>query len=202
MIQIIILFLVAYLVGSISNGVLIGKAIYKVDIRNYGSGNTGTTNAFRVLGKKGGLAVFLLDTLKGAIGSLLPIVFNVGNIHPIWFGFAAVLGHVFPIFLKFKGGKAVATSLGAGLAIYPVFVLSLLASWAVILYLGSMVSLASIVAIGIGALTSYFILDDLVFSNILLFLWLLTLVRHFSNIKKIIHGTENKVPFGLNQKKK
>ena len=82
------------------------------DIRQFGSGNTGTTNTFRVLGKSAGVIVLLMDILKGTLATCLPAIFSVTTINPLWFGVCAILGHTFPIFAKFKGGKAVATSAG------------------------------------------------------------------------------------------
>ena len=105
------LLIVAYLIGSIPSGVWVGQLFYQKDIRNFGSGNMGTTNTFRVLGKKAGIVVFILDILKGTLATLLPIIFHL-TINPLWFGLAAILGHTFPVFAKFKGGKAVATSAG------------------------------------------------------------------------------------------
>ena len=103
--------IIAYLLGSIPSGIWIGKLFYGKDIRNYGSGNSGTTNTFRVLGVPAGIAVFIIDTAKGAIPVLLPLVLAT-SVHPLLFGLVAVLGHTFPIFAHFKGGKAVATTAG------------------------------------------------------------------------------------------
>ncbi len=107
------LFILAYLIGSFPTGVLVGKIFFHKDIRKYGSGNIGTTNAFRVLGPVAGIIVFLIDFFKGTLATLLPVLFNLGSHYLcLVFGLAAILGHAFSIFLKFKGGKAVATSAG------------------------------------------------------------------------------------------
>lgn len=121
--KIVILLLVAYLLGSIPSGVWIGKLFFKKDIRQFGSGNTGTTNTFRVLGKPAGITVLLMDILKGTLATSLPYLFGLQGVNPLFFGVAAVLGHTFPIFANFKGGKAVATSAGMLLAYSPTFFL-------------------------------------------------------------------------------
>ncbi len=117
-----LLIVFAYLVGAIPMSIIVGKLTKGVDIRNYGSGNPGTTNAIRVLGRKLGLVVFLLDVLKGGFVILLIRVglFELTEVfHPLLYGIAAAVGHIFPVFLKFKGGKAVATSVGAFLFYSP-----------------------------------------------------------------------------------
>ena len=91
------LFLVAYLLGSIPSGVWIGKIFYHKDIRQFGSGNTGTTNTFRVLGKKAGIAVLIIDILKGTLATMLPTFFGITQVNPLIFGVAAIIGHTFPI---------------------------------------------------------------------------------------------------------
>ncbi len=117
----ILLLFIAYLLGSIPSGVWIGQLFFKKDIRQFGSGNTGTTNTFRVLGKSAGVIVLLMDILKGTLATCLPAIFSVTTINPLWFGVCAILGHTFPIFAKFKGGKAVATSAGMLLGYNPIF---------------------------------------------------------------------------------
>ena len=107
------LFILAYLLGSFPTGILVGKTFFHKDIRKYGSGNIGTTNTFRVLGPVAGIIVFLVDFFKGTLATLIPVIFNLGPHYLcLIFGLAAILGHAFPVFLKFKGGKAVATSAG------------------------------------------------------------------------------------------
>ena len=117
-IKIILMLIIGYLLGSIPSGVWIGKIFYNKDIRNYGSGNMGTTNTFRVLGKKAGIVVLLMDMLKGTITACLPFIFHV-NVSVLLIGLSAILGHVFPIFAGFRGGKAVATSVGVLLVYNP-----------------------------------------------------------------------------------
>lgn len=196
----IILILTAYLLGSIPSGVWIGKAFYKTDIRNHGSGNSGTTNTFRVLGKGAGTVVLIMDIAKGTLAVLLPVWFSL-SIHPMIFGLFAIIGHVYPIFAGFKGGKAVATTAGVALGVQPLFVFILILLFAAILYTSSMVSLASVVTFVVAAIASLFI-GDWVFSMIVWLAMLLVVVRHRPNIDRIRKGEENKVPFGLNKPEK
>lgn len=201
-----ILLIMAYLLGSIPSGLWIGQAFFKINIREHGSGNTGTTNTFRILGKRAGLVVFLIDFLKGTLATLLPILLHAQGISPIVFGLVAVLGHTFPIFANFKGGKAVATSAGMLMGFAPAFCLYLIAVFAICLYLTSMVSMSSVVAAGaaiLGALlfpaipfllTSY----DWLFTVIIVFLGSFVIIRHKENIQRILKKEENLVPFGLN----
>ena len=199
--------LLAYLLGSIPSGVWIGQLFFKKDIRQFGSGNSGTTNTFRVLGKKAGITVLLMDILKGTLATLLPSFFHL-TVNPLWFGLVAVLGHTFPIFAKFKGGKAVATSAGMLLAYNPLFFLFSAGIFVISLFCTSMVSLTSMISAVLITLST--ILLPLVLPVILpAFDPLLTLIatgltififiRHRENIKRIKNGTESRVSFGLNK---
>ncbi len=128
MIEIIIMLLVAYLLGSIPSGVLVAKHFNK-DLHQEGSGNTGTTNTFRVLGVKAGVLVLCMDLLKGTLATLQPIVFHVQGINPLIIGLGAILGHTFSVFDHFRGGKAVATSAGMLLAYNPSYFFNCLLSF-------------------------------------------------------------------------
>lgn len=202
----ILFLLIAYLLGSIPSGLWIGKIFFKKNIREYGSGNTGTTNTFRILGPKAGTVVFLIDFLKGTLAALLPLLFQLEGISPIIFGLLAVLGHTFPIFAQFKGGKAVATSAGMLMGIAPGFCLFLLLIFMTSLYLTSMVSFSSVLAAAVALVEVLlfpafgFILPsyDLLFTLIILFLGSFVIIRHIDNIKRIQKKEENLVPFGLN----
>ena len=205
----VLLLFVAYLLGSLQSGVWIGQLFYKKDIRDFGSGNTGTTNTFRVLGKKAGIIVLFMDILKGTLATSLPLLFHL-SLNPLWFGVAAILGHTFPIFGHFKGGKAVATSAGMLLAYIPPFFIYSASIFVIMLFLSSMVSLASMVSAVIITISTVVI--PLVFPSILAYQdWLLTslavaisifiIYRHRDNIKRIKDGTESHVPFGLNKRK-
>lgn len=202
----LILLFIAYLLGSIPSGLWIGQTFFNINIREHGSGNTGTTNTFRILGKKAGTVVFLIDFLKGTLAALLPVIFHTQGISPIVFGLMAVLGHTFPIFAQFKGGKAVATSAGMLLGVAPAFCLYLILIFASSLYLTSMVSFSSILAAALAILGALlfpavkFILPsyDWLFTIIIVFLGLFVIVRHKENIQRILKKEENLVPFGLN----
>ncbi|ARJ51800.1 glycerol-3-phosphate 1-O-acyltransferase PlsY [Staphylococcus lutrae] len=189
--MLILLFIVSYLIGSIPSGYLIGKIFFKKDIREYGSGNTGATNSFRVLGKPSGFAVTFFDIFKGFIVVFLPVVFNV-DIHGLLVGIFAIIGHVYPIYLKFRGGKAVATSAGVMLAVNPILLLILAAIFFVILKLTKYVSLSSIIA-AICCVIGAFFVSDYVMLFTSLVVAILLIYRHIGNIKRIIKGTEPKI---------
>lgn len=196
----IVIIILAYLLGSIPSGVWIGKIFYKKDIRDFGSGGSGTTNAFRVLGPPAGIAVFAIDALKGTLACYLPELLG-SDMHPLIPGVLAILGHTYPIFAGFKGGKAVATSAGIGLFVSPGWLLSMLAVFFLVLYLSSMVSMASIVAIFVAAITAFFLFDWW-FALVILVVWIFVVYRHRTNVQRIMNGTENLVPFGLNYRRK
>ncbi|EHD5215918.1 glycerol-3-phosphate 1-O-acyltransferase PlsY [Staphylococcus pseudintermedius] len=187
----ILLFIVSYLVGSIPSGYLIGKIFFKKDIRKYGSGNMGATNSFRVLGKPAGFAVTFFDIFKGFIVVFLPVLFNV-EIHGLLVGIFAILGHVYPIYLKFRGGKAVATSAGVMLAVNPILLLILAAIFFAILKLTKYVSLSSIIAAICCVIGSFFVSDYIMLITSFV-VAILLIYRHMSNIKRIIKGTEPKI---------
>lgn len=200
MFTIIVLCVISYILGSIPTGIWIGKHFYNIDIRQHGSGNTGTTNAFRVLGKKAGSIVLCIDILKGTIPTLLALLLTSHTIHPLYIGLFAILGHTFSIFAQFKGGKAVATSAGVVLAVYPVFILIGVLLFLTTLYFSRMVSLSSILTASVLFLLS-FLQHDVIF---IIFTGLVTLFityRHLSNISRILSGTEAKTPFGWKHRK-
>lgn len=209
--KLILLLILAYLLGSIPSGVWIGKLFFKKDIRQHGSGNTGTTNTFRVLGKTAGIVVLLMDILKGTLATCLPMIFHLSGINPLWFGVCVILGHTFPIFAGFKGGKAVATSAGMLLGFNPVFFVYSCIIFIVSLFCTSMVSLSSMISAVLITLSTivlpYVAPVILAKPN-----WLLTIIaflvssfifyRHKDNIKRIRNHTESRIPFGLNSSKK
>ena len=198
----LIVFVLSYLCGSLPSGYIIGK-FNGIDIRQYGSHNIGATNVRRVLGRDWSLICFALDFLKG----LLPVIFighALGGRWPIGYGMggiiaaiAAVLGHIFPIWLKFKGGKGVATSLGvvAGIAFIPVLIGGI--AWLIVFHFSRMVSLASMVAvtvIALFALGSQLISASIGWPGVILLAIIaaLVIIRHKDNIKRIHDGTESK----------
>ena len=202
----IVLLILAYLLGSIPSGLWIGQIFFKINLREHGSGNTGTTNTFRILGKKAGMATFAIDFFKGTIATLLPLIFHVQGVSPLVFGLLAVIGHTFPVFAGFKGGKAVATSAGVIFGFAPLFCLYLAIVFFGTLYLGSMISLSSVTAALAAVLGMIlfpligFLLPsyDLLFVVIILALASLIIIRHKDNINRIRNKTENLVPWGLN----
>lgn len=200
----IILIVVAYLLGSIPSAVWIGKKYYGIDIREHGSHNAGTTNMLRVLGRRAALPVFVIDVFKGFVAVTTADLwlyiepndtFNVYNLK-IALVFAAVLGHIFPVFAGFKGGKGVATLAGAVLGVYPPAVLLCLAVWVVVLMVSHYVSLSSMIA---GCMFPVFILmfpktngsiSLVVFSCVIAILLVFT---HRKNIARLRAGTESKI---------
>ena len=202
----IVLLILAYLLGSIPSGLWIGQIFFKINLREHGSGNTGTTNTFRILGKKAGMATFVIDFFKGTIATLLPLIFHVQGVSPLVFGLLAVIGHTFPVFAGFKGGKAVATSAGVIFGFAPLFCLYLAVVFFGTLYLGSMISLSSVTAalaavlgVILFPLISFLLPSyDLLFVVIILALASLIIIRHKDNINRIRNKTENLVPWGLN----
>ena len=202
----IVLLILAYLLGSIPSGLWIGQIFFKINLREHGSGNTGTTNTFRILGKKAGMATFVIDFFKGTIATLLPLIFQVQGVSPLVFGLLAVIGHTFPVFAGFKGGKAVATSAGVIFGFAPLFCLYLAVVFFGTLYLGSMISLSSVTA-ALAAVLGVILFPligfllpsyDLLFVAIILALASLIIIRHKDNINRIRNKTENLVPWGLN----
>ena len=197
MFNILTLFL-SYLIGSISFDLVVGKLFYKTDIRGYGSGNLGATNTFRVLGKKAGLIVAIADLLKGTVACLLPQMLN-STVNPIICGLLAILGHVFPIFAGFKGGKAVATSTGVFLFLTPLGTLIGFVVFTLTLIISKYVSLSSMLA-GIAIFIYSIIFEEKVIVAISLLISVFVIILHRQNIKRIINGTENKIGKKNNRK--
>ena len=187
----IIFGIIAYLLGSIPFALVIGKIGYKIDIREHGSGNLGATNAFRVLGFKAGSIVILGDILKGTIAAVLPQLFNA-DAYPLVIGIIAVLGHTYPVFAKFKGGKAVATSGGMILGINPILFVIMVATFLLSLYLSKYVSLSSMIT-GVVAFFASLFFQNTGLTIVILILTIFVAYRHWANIKRIINGTEPKI---------
>lgn len=194
----LIIVICAYLIGSIPSGLWIGKVFYKTDIREHGSGNLGATNTFRTLGKKAGIVVTLMDILKGTFATILPFIplFADSTIHPLILGAIATLGHMFPIFAGFRGGKAVATSGGVLLGYsWPLFLI-LVIGFLIALKITKIVSLSSMIVSVIAVIYSfvYWILKgDFALFILVVLLASFIFYRHRSNIKRIKEGTEPKV---------
>ena len=191
----VIFIIIAYLLGSIPSALIVGKLGYNIDIRKHGSGNLGATNAFRVLGKKAGIIVTLADILKGTIATLIPLfagMFFDVEVSRLIIGIFAVLGHTYPIFAKFKGGKAVATSGGIILGVYPLLFIIMVVTFLLTLYLSKYVSLASMVTGIVTTIITAFLDDWLLFVLVLL-LTVFVFYRHKDNIKRIKNKTEPKI---------
>jgi glycerol-3-phosphate acyltransferase PlsY len=199
----ILLIIVAYLIGSIPTSVWVSKHFFGIDIRDYGSGNAGATNTFRVLGSKWGSFVMLVDVLKGVLATSLYLLlphYLTNELHQTNFmlglGLAAVLGHIFPIWASFKGGKGVATLLGMAVAIQPIVAACCIGVFLIVLFLTRFVSLSAVLA---GIAFMVFILfvfnEQPTFYRIFAVLVaLMVILTHQKNIGRILNGTESKVP--------
>lgn len=197
----ILLTLAAYLLGSIMTSVWVGKIFFKLDVRDHGSGNAGATNTIRVLGWKAGLPVFLFDVFKGWLAvSLAGFFFSgeLGNdqlVHlKIALAAAVVLGHVFPMFAGFRGGKGVATLLGVGIALYPVTVWIILATFIAILLATGYVSLGSVTGAVIFPFIDIFLMkqENLWLIGLSILVAIFIPVTHRNNIRRLLKGEESK----------
>lgn len=181
----------AYLLGSIPTGLLLGK-LYGIDVREAGSGNIGATNLYRTVGRKVGVWTLLGDCLKGFLPVLLAWKLGLGEPMQAWIGLAAFCGHVFSIFLLFKGGKGVATALGVYLALAPLAVLGALVVFAVLVAVWRYVSLGSVVAAAIMPLVIWFRPHTVELLIATALISIIVIVKHHTNIKRLIDGTESK----------
>lgn len=195
----IVLLLLAYVAGSFPSGLVIGKAFFHKDPRDYGSHNTGATNSYRVFGAAGGLMVLILDAGKGMLGvylgqqagAMMAPEYQIYMM--ILGGLLALVGHSCSLFLHFKGGKGVATGLGIILFLAPWETLIVFAVWAVIVALTRIVSLGSIVAAVLVPITMYFFAEPMPVTVFGLLAAILVVVRHKDNIIRLMQGKELKV---------
>jgi glycerol-3-phosphate acyltransferase PlsY len=197
----IVSLVVAYLLGSLASAVWIGKYFYNIDVRDYGSGNAGATNVFRVLGKKAGIPVLLIDALKGWLAVMLPVWLLGKFDSPVLFenfrvlcGAMAVLGHVFPIFANFRGGKGVATLLGVAIGMFPMAALCGIALFLLVLISTHYVSLGSILA-SLGYGLFLLLVEKVHHDASIIFaitIPLLVIVTHKANIQRLLSGSENR----------
>ena len=203
--QELILIFIAYLIGSIPTAVWVSRYYFGIDIRDYGSGNAGATNTYRVLGSKWGTIVMSVDMLKGVIATSLYIIipFYIVPAHDwdrtnlmIGLGLAAVLGHIFPIWANFKGGKGVATLFGMVVAMQPSVALCCVAVFLCVLYLTRFVSLSSILSsIAFAVFILFVFNDDVTLYRIFsVAVALMVILTHQKNINRLLKGTETKVP--------
>lgn len=183
--------LIAYILGSIPFALIVGKVGYKIDVREHGSGNLGATNAFRALGTKAGIIVILADILKGTIAVLIPLLLDV-DVYRLIIGLFAVIGHTYPLFARFKGGKAVATSGGIILGISPILFTVMIISFLATLYFSKYVSLSSMVT-GIISIIATLFLRDPGLIIVIIILTIFVFYRHKDNIKRIKNKTEPKI---------
>lgn len=182
----------AYLIGCINNAYIFTKYTRNIDIRNYGSGNAGATNVLRVLGPKAAAPVFVLDVLKGVVAVLLGKYF-IGMPGALIAGIAVVCGHNWPIFLKFRGGKGVATSVGVVMTINPLLGLIALAIGVAVIAITRYVSLGSMTGAITFAFLNIFFPNSVQVLTFAIVLALLVIFQHRSNIKRLINGTESKI---------
>ena len=189
----VIVFLAAYLLGSIPNGLIFGRLIWHKDLRRYGSGNLGATNAWRVIGKPAGMLIFALDFLKGTLSVLLAQLAVGTPLVMVIAGLLAILGHSRSIFLKFSGGRGVATGLGVIAVLMPSVTSIVFFAWLVIVLATRYVSLGSIVAsilVPILALALGYELEFVIFGVIAA---AFITIRHKENIIRLLNGSENKI---------
>ena len=203
----ILLIILAYILGSVPNALWIGKVFKGIDIREHGSRNTGSTNAARILGAKLGILTLILDVSKGLVPTLIAILLRVdffqnlikiSNFDYVLVGICAILGHVFSMFMNFKGGKAVATTLGVFLILVPKAILFAAIVFFVVFAISRYVSLSSILAAISLPIFIYFLYQQTIYVILGILIAILIVVKHRSNIERLKNGTESK--FSLKNK--
>ena len=204
--EIILFVLLAYLTGAFPSAVWVGKTFYNTDVREYGSGNAGATNTFRVLGKGAGIPVFLMDVLKGWLSvSYVNFISNADILSPelffenqLTFGIAAVIGHLFPIYTGFRGGKGIATMLGLLIGLQPLAAVFSFVVFVVVFMISKYVSLSSIIASLFFPIFVILVLGSINPSLNLfaIFVPILSLITHQKNIERLVRGKETKIKFG------
>jgi glycerol-3-phosphate acyltransferase PlsY len=186
-----VLLIASYFIGSIPTALIVGKLAYGIDIREHGSKNPGATNTLRVLGKKAAIFVLIVDILKGAIAALLPRYYHI-DAESLYFGLMAVVGHCFPIFAGFRGGKAIATTAGTLLIANIQLLVIAFLTFFLVIFLTKYVFFGSI-SVGLSLLTYSLISSQLGFELIFLLFSLLLIYLHLSNIRNFILGIEPKI---------
>jgi glycerol-3-phosphate acyltransferase PlsY len=194
--------LLAYMLGSIPSAIWIGKRFHNIDVREHGSGNAGATNVIRVLGWKTGIPVLLIDIAKGWLAAMLPVFLHLADKNTalltniqIFAGIIAILGHIFPVFAGFRGGKGVATVFGVFLAIQPLLTISSIGVFLAVLFITGIVSISSIIA-GISFpvfLFLFFNTPSLLFKIFAIIAGTALIVTHRKNIERILRGEETKL---------
>lgn len=188
--------LLSYLIGSIPNGLILGKALWGVDLREHGSHNIGATNAWRTLGKVPGFLIFLLDFLKGVIGVALGMYLAGTPLMMVLGGILAIVGHSWSLLLKFKGGKGVATGLGVIVMLMPFPALLVFLIWLVIVLITKYVSLGSIVAAACVPLFAWLFHQPMEYVLFSILAAVFVIYRHKTNIGRLLSGTESKIKAG------
>jgi glycerol-3-phosphate acyltransferase PlsY len=196
--------LLAYLTGAFPSAVWVGKTFYKIDVREFGSGNAGATNTFRVLGKKAGIPVLIMDIFKGWLSvNYISFLTNIPESAEavfeikLAFGIAAVIGHLFPIYTGFRGGKGIATLLGLLIGLHAVAALYSILVFVIVFITSKYVSLGSIIAsIAFPILVILILGSTNVSLNLFaFFVPILSLITHQKNIERLLRGEETKVKF-------
>ncbi|MED3552850.1 glycerol-3-phosphate 1-O-acyltransferase PlsY [Cytobacillus praedii] len=187
----LLLFLIAYLVGSIPTALLVGKFAFNIDIREHGSNNPGATNTLRVLGKKAAIVVLLVDVSKGALAASLPALLEA-DVDPLLPGLIAVIGHCFPIFAGFRGGKAIATTAGVLLVTNIWMFLAAYLAFVFVIFVTKYVFYGSL-TVGLTLLFYSFFTPGLEYELIFSIFLLLLIFLHRSNINNFIHHMEPKI---------
>lgn len=196
MLSYIIVIFLSYVIGSIPSGLILGKILWHVDLRQHGSKNIGATNAWRTLGKLPGFIVFVADLLKGMLGVYLGMMLVGSSTAMIIGGIMAIVGHSLSLFLKFKGGKGVATGLGVLIMLMPSVSAIVFLVWLIVVLISKYVSLGSIIAAVLVPVCAFIMglsFDFVVFGIVAA---VFVIYRHKSNIIRLINGTENKIKAG------
>ena len=188
--------ILAYLLGSVPNGLILCRAIWHIDIREHGSRNIGATNVYRTLGKGPGAVVFLLDFLKGFLGVSIAMLLVGTPLAMVIGGIAAILGHSASVFLRFKGGKGVATGLGVIAMLMPAVTGIVFFAWLGIVFVTRYVSLGSIVGAALVPIFAFLFAYPTEYLAFGVLAAVLVIVRHHTNITRLLNGTESKIKAG------
>ena len=205
--EILLFILLAYLTGAFPSAVWVGKTFYKIDVREFGSGNAGATNTFRVLGKKAGIPVLFMDIFKGWLAvnylnflSEIPSAIESQFEIQLVFGIAAVIGHLFPVYTGFRGGKGIATMMGLLIGLHPLAAVCSFGVFVVVFLYSKYVSLGSVLAsLAFPIIVILFFNSTNSSLNLFaIFVPILSLITHQKNIERLLRGEETKVKFGKN----
>jgi len=202
LVNLLLTLILSYLLGSVATAVWAGKLFHGIDVREHGSGNAGATNVIRVLGWKTGIPVLLIDVLKGWVAAMLPVLLNLAGDgtalltnYQILAGLAVVIGHIFPVFAGFRGGKGVATIFGVLLAIHPLVTLSCLGVFLCVMLISGYVSLSSMSA-GVAFpifLLLFFNTPSVLFKIFSVLVAVALIYTHRKNISRLLKGEETKL---------